>query len=109
MTIKATEVGRDVYVATTFDLSGNTELGLKFTSPSGIETDILSTRITAPATASPSTPEEGIMPASTYMTFSTLATDFTEAGTWTVCATYIDATPKTYYGDPSTFTVEAAC
>tara|TARA_R110002096_G_scaffold415093_1_gene616534 strand:+ start:261 stop:587 length:327 start_codon:yes stop_codon:yes gene_type:complete len=108
MSIKVTEVGKLFNYGTGFDLSGSSALDLKFTSPSGIVSTISNPRVTAPAT--PATdPILGTLPANTYMQFTTLSTDFTETGTWTVCGTYTDATPKVFYGDDTTFTVGAAC
>tara|TARA_R110002096_G_scaffold117444_1_gene254592 strand:+ start:516 stop:842 length:327 start_codon:yes stop_codon:yes gene_type:complete len=108
MSIKVTEVGKLFNYGTFYDLSASTGLDLKFVSPSGVQTIISNPRVTAPAT--PVTdPILGTLPASTYMQFTTEATDFTEAGTWTVCGTYTDATPKVFFGDDTTFTVGAAC
>jgi hypothetical protein len=108
MSIKATEVGKVFRYATGFDMSGNTGLSLKFVSPSNIETTITNPRVTAPAV--PVTdPDLGPIAASTYMEFTTQAGDFTEAGEWTVCGTYIDNTPKTFFGNDATFTVGEAC
>lgn len=108
MTIKVGEVGKLFNYGTFFDLSASTALDLKFTDPSGNVTVISNPRVTAPAT--PVTdPDVGTLPASTYMQFTTLSTDFTTPGTWTVCGTYTDATPKIFYGDDATFTIAKAC
>lgn len=108
MGIKVTEVGKLFNYGTFYDLSASTALDLKFRSPSGVETVISNPRVTAPAV--PVTDSElGTLPASTYMQFTTEATDFTEAGTWTVCGTYTDATPKVFFGDDATFTVGDKC
>jgi hypothetical protein len=108
MAIKVTEIGKEFNYGTFYDLSGATALDLKFTSPSGVVTTISNPRVTAPGV--PVTdPILGTLPANTYMQFTTLSTDFTEAGTWTVCGTYTDASPKVYFGDDATFTVGAAC
>jgi len=108
MTIKITEVGKLFNYATAFDLSSNTELTLKFTSPTGAETSFTKTgsRVTAPAVVGGS---GGTIPANTYMQLITIATDFTEVGTWTVCGVYNDATPKEFHGNDATFTVEDDC
>jgi len=108
MSLKSTEVGKTFRYATFFDLSGNTALDLKFTSPTGVEFIISNPRVTDPA-IQVTDPDVGVLPASTYMEFTTLATDFTELGLYTVCGTYTDATPKVFYGDDATFTVLAAC
>jgi hypothetical protein len=108
MTIKATEVGKAFRYATYFDLSANTALSLKFTDPNGDVSTITNPKVTAPASPVVD-PDLGSLAADTYMEFDTEATDFTVAGTWTVCGQYDDATPKVYFGDNATFTVEEAC
>jgi len=108
MGIKATEVGKTFRYSTKFDMSSSTALDLKFTDPSGNTTTISNPRVTAPAT--PITdPDLGSLLASEYMEFTTQATDFTEGGTWTVCGTYTDATPKVFIGNDATFTIGDAC
>ena len=116
MSMKVGEVGKLFSYGTFFDLSGSTALDLKFTAPDGTITTVSNPRVTAPAielTATIEAPDgtetQETYPASTYMQFSTLAGDFPDAGTWTVCGTYTDATPKIFFGDLATFTVEAAC
>lgn len=117
MSIKTGEIGKLFNYGTFFDLSGSSSLTLKFTSPKGIETIIANPRVTAPAVDLTATIEnedgtetQTTFPANTYMQFSTLATDFTEAGKkWTVCGIYEDATPKEFHGDLATFTIEASC
>jgi hypothetical protein len=116
MSIKVGEVGKLFSYGTFFDLSGSTALDLKFTAPDGTVTTISNPRVTAPAVemvatieASDGTETQVTFPVSTYMQFSALAGDFPQAGSWTVCGTYTDATPKIFFGDPATFTVEAAC
>ena len=109
MTIKKTEVGKQFNYGTSFDLSSFTLLELKFTSPKGVITTLdSSSRVSAPST--PVTdPDLGTLPADTYMQITTEATDFTEVGTWKVCGTYTDATPKVFFGDEATFPIDAAC
>lgn len=107
MTIKATEVGQPFRYATYFDLSANTALSLKFTDPNGDVTTISNPRVTAPAT--PVVTPIGTLAASTYMEFTTEATDFTVSGTWTVCGTYTEGATKLLYGDDATFTIGEAC
>lgn len=108
MGIKATEVGKQFNYGTFIDLSGNTQLSLKFVSPTGQITILTKPRVSAPAV--PVTdPIEGTFPADTYMQITTEATDFTEVGEWTVCGIYEDGSPKIFYGDDATFTVEEAC
>jgi hypothetical protein len=118
MTIKVGEVGRDLYVGTTFDLSSNTELIIRFTSPDGAVkfNKDTSDGVTAPATPSPSLPASGdfsggVLPADTYMLYTTDGTEFTTggAGNWTICANYQDATPKSFDGDDTTLVIGEAC
>lgn len=108
MTLKATEFGKTFRYATTYDMSANTALDLKFTAPDGTVYTISNPRVTAPA-VSVVDPTLGTLEASTYMEFTTLATDFEMAGPWTVCGTYTDATPKIFYGNDAEFEVEEAC
>jgi hypothetical protein len=110
MTIKATEVGKQFNYGTFYDLSGASELTLKFTSPSGTVSTFTQTggRVTAPATDVVDS-NLGVIPGNTYMQLVTQATDFTEVGTYTVCGTYEDSTPIKYFGDDATFEVEEAC
>ena len=111
MSIKATEVGKIFNYSTGFDLSSFTELTLKFTDPFGVETTYDTT--TTPAVSAPGVnfndPSLGVLPANTYMQLTTTATTFTVVGEWTVCGVYEDGTPKTFFGDDATFTVEEAC
>ncbi len=109
MTIKATEVGKIFRYATGFDMSSSTALSLKFTHSDGVTTfTATNPAVTAPATIVVD-PDLGSLAASTYMEYLTTGNDFTISGTWTVCGTYTDATPKVFIGDDATFTVGDAC
>ncbi len=101
--IKATEINKIFRYDTNFDLSSNMALELKFIDPQGATSSITNPRVTAPAVT------VGNLLANEYMEFTTLATDFTVTGTWTVCGVYTDAVPTTFFGNDATFTVEAAC
>tara|TARA_R110000782_G_C14770621_1_gene409042 strand:+ start:767 stop:1090 length:324 start_codon:yes stop_codon:yes gene_type:complete len=107
MSIKVGEVGKLFRYATGYDMSGSNVLTLKFTSPSGAATSYTS-GVTAPASIV-TDPDLGSIAASTYMQYTTDGTEFTEAGLWTVCGTYQDATPKLFHGGDATFTVGEAC
>lgn len=109
MSIKSTEVGRDLYVGTTFDLSSNTSLKIKATSPTGVVIEFTNPDVTAPAVPSPSLPGVGILPADTYMLYTTTAISFIESGDWTICVEYQDATPKTFFGDDTLLVIGEAC
>ena len=109
MTIKATEVGKIFRYATGFDMSGSTALSLKFTHSDNVTTfTATNPAVTAPAVIA-NDPDLGSIPASTYMQYTTTGTDFTKAGTWTVCGIYTDGTPKVFIGDDAQFTVGDAC
>jgi len=117
MTIRDGEIGRDYFVSTTFDLSAFTELTIRFTSPDGTISFSKTTAdgVSAPAVPSPAIPDLGILPASTYMKYTTDGTEFIAGGTpggkgdWTVCTEYQDATPKLFYGDDTTLIVGESC
>lgn len=106
MTINTNAIGVLFQYNTTYDLSSNTELTLKFTSPTNVETILTKTagRVSAPAT-----PSAGGAPANTYMQITQELTDFTEVGTWAVCGIYNDGTPKQLPGNDATFLVEEGC
>lgn len=114
MSIKTTEVGKIFVYGTGFDLSGSTDLDLIFTDPNGLQSTISNPRVTAPPTpiTTSITDCDGNLSqvtfaASTYMQFTTLATDFTVAGDWTVYGKYTDVTPLELFGDKACFTVTA--
>lgn len=116
MSISTTEVGKPVRLSTNgFDMSSSTGLTLNFTSPTGValqKTEASSNPVTAPAVAltAATDPDIGPQAASTYFEFTTIATDFTEHGTWGVCGIYTDGTPKVYHTVAvSTFEVLEAC
>ena len=121
MSIKVGDIGRPIYVPTSFDLSSNTELEIKFTSPDG-QTKFSKTKtsdgVTAPAVPSPALPADtetgfpgGVFAANTYMLYTTIAGDFDTGGDglWSVCANYTDATPKFYQGDDGLLSIDPAC
>ena len=112
MNIKATEGGKAFRYSTGLDMSGSTGLTLNFTKPDNTtlqKTEATVNAVTAPAVALTNDPDLGNVSASTYMEFLTVAADFDQAGVWTVCGIYTDATPKEFHGDDATFTVESAC
>lgn len=114
MSIKVGEIGKSLYVGTTFDLNAApfTVLKLKFTSPDGnttFERDNTSDGITAPAVDSPSLDNVGVLPANTYMLYKTQEADFAVDGDWKVCAEYQDAVPSKFFGDDTVVTIEEAC
>lgn len=115
MSIKIGEIGREYYISTAFDLSSFSELAIKFTSPSGESFEKLTADgVSAPSAPSPALPAGGgfaggVMPADTYILYITDGTEFDEAGDWTVCVRYEDATPKKFFGDDAVLTILSAC
>ena len=112
MSVKIGEIGKEIYVYTNgFDLSANTELGIKFVSPDeSIEfTRLSADGVTAPAVPSPSLPDLGVLPANEYFQYSTQALDFTVAGDWCVNGEYTESTTKFYVGDNGSLTIEDVC
>ena len=114
MTIRATEVGKDFRYSTGLDLSSFTGLTLNFTKPNGTDTlqktNASVNPVSAPAIALVNDPDLGNVPASTYMQFTSIATDFDPAGEWTVCGIYADSVAvQIFHGADATFTVEDSC
>lgn len=112
MTIKIGEVGKTLYVGTTFDLNAApfTVLTINFTSPDGSVTfQRTSPEVQAPTVDSPPLPNVGVLPANTYMTYLTQASDFDTAGEWTVCCRYEDAAPSLFDGSDAILVIEDGC
>lgn len=100
MSLKIAEVGKIIRVNAAFDLSANTDLKLIFTKPDDtILTVDKAGGVSAPAVAA------GGFNADEYWEYATAALDLDQAGLWCVYGVYIDATPKTFNGDPVSFTV----
>lgn len=110
MTIRAGESGKLFGYNTNFDLSSNTSLELKITSPVGVETVIDPSRITAPVTSGVFN-EGGVdttYNANEYMQFTTTATDFTISGVWRIEGRYTNTATEPdqiYHGASVSFTV----
>lgn len=110
MSIKSGESNKTLDIDADFDLSGFTDLEINLTAPSGATKSFSNSvggRVTAPATISADS-----IPANEYFQLITIATDFDEAGTWTVCGKYTDTgtTPDTILiGDDVTFIVGESC
>jgi hypothetical protein len=110
MSIKVGESNKTLDIDADFDISGFTDLTITLTAPSlAVKTfsNSVGARVTAPGTTS-----AGSIPANEYFQLITIATDFDEAGTWTVCGKYTDTgtTPDSIWsGDDVTFIVGAAC
>jgi hypothetical protein len=114
MSISKGEIGRIFNFGTSYDMSGSTGLELKFTKPDGTEvtvTNLSTPAVTAPAVELTSDPDIGTQAASTYFQYINTSADFyDQAGTWTVCGTYVDGTPKRYMPVAAvSFTVYEGC
>tara|TARA_R110000744_G_scaffold147450_1_gene260406 strand:+ start:145 stop:492 length:348 start_codon:yes stop_codon:yes gene_type:complete len=110
MSIKVGEIGKDLYVGTSFDMNAApfTSLALNFISPDGTVTftrTSAANNITAPNVTSPALPNVGNLPANTYMLYKTQAVDFAVDGNWTVSTQYEDAT-SLFYGDTTILVIE---
>lgn len=107
MSIKATEVGKTVRLAAGFDMSGKTSVTITSTNSSGTAVTIADSRITIPNSAY-SDPALGTIAANEYAQFSTSATDFLTADTYSLYITYNDTTnSKIYYSDAANLVVAA--
>lgn len=111
MTVKIGEVGKKIYIGTGFDMSNNTELGIKFVSPDGsiVFTRLSVDGVTAPAVPSPSLPTIGILLANEYLLYSTQALDFTVIGDWCVNAEYTEGATKFFIGDNGILAIIDTC
>lgn len=110
MTIRIGEIGKLIYINTTFNLSGNTNLQINFTSPDKtIKFTRSSPDVSAPNVDSPNIPGIGVLSANTYLLYPTKELDFEQVGNWCVQAVYIDATPKKYIGNEGLITIEDNC
>jgi len=107
--IRENEVGKLIVINANFDLSGFTELHVVLTKPDGtVITKTTADGVTAPAV--PITVDvdgvEETFAANEYFQYPTEAGVMTPAGTgWTNHGQYIDATPKSFCGETSIFTV----
>lgn len=105
MTLRVGEVGKTIRADCNFDLSSYSELTLKFTKPDG--TTVSKTTadgVTAPG--SEVTDSDGnVFSASEYMEYDFESGVLDQSGQWTVQPIYNDAVPKTFKGEPKTFSV----
>ena len=109
MTIKEGEIGKLVVVNANFDLSGYTELKLVFTKNDLTETTVTTANGVSAPSVDLTVDVDGVSTtflANQYWQYPTESGVMTPAGvTWQVHGEYIDATPKDFCGDTSTFTV----
>jgi len=110
VSIKAGEIGKLLVLGSGgFDLSGNSELKVILVKPDGTVIEKLKADgVTAPAT--PITVDvdgtETTFDANEYWQYPTESGVMEPAGTgWKAHGEYVDATPKDFCGDESTFTV----
>ncbi len=109
VSVKENEVGKLIVINADFDLSGNTELRVVFEKPDGtIVTKLTADGVTAPAV--PVTVDvngvSATFNANEYFQYPTEVGVMTPSGSnWKVHGEYVDATPKDFAGDQSTFTV----
>jgi hypothetical protein len=112
MTFRVGEVGKAFRYSTNgLVMSASTALTLNFTDPNGgtlQKTQASSNPVTAPAAALANDKYIGTQAASTYMEFTSIATDFSIAGKWKVCGIFEDAT-RILHGNTVEFTVLPAC
>lgn len=107
--IKTNEIGKLINVNAAFDLSGNTDLTLDFVLPD--QTTLAKDKaggVSAPAVDFTGVDVNGdtvTYLANQYWQYATASGDITLAGSWKVHGGYVDATPKSFCGDPAFFTV----
>lgn len=110
MSVKEDEIGKLLVVNANFDLSGNTELRIVLVKPDGVTTV---TKLKADGVSAPAVPitvevdgVEQTFAANEYWQYPTESGVMNPAGAgWTIHGEYVDATPKDFCGDSSTFTV----
>ena len=106
MALHVSEVGKSIVVNAGYDLSANTSLSLVFTKPDQTTLTVTS-GVTAPASTLVVT-IDGVsttLNANEYWLYATASGDLDQAGTWSVHGKYVDASPKDFCGESSTFTV----
>jgi len=109
VSVKENEIGKLILINSDFDLSGNTELRVVFTKPDGTTvTKLKADGVTAPA-SDVTVKVDGVETtflANKYFQYPTETGVLTPSGAnWKVHGEYVDATPKDFSGDVSTFTV----
>lgn len=109
MTVKENEIGKLLVVNADFDLSGNTELRVVLVDPLGV----VQTKLKADGVSAPTTPitvkvngVDTTFEANEYFQYPTESGVMTPDGVgWKIHGEYVDATPKDFAGDVSTFDV----
>lgn len=103
--MNATEFGTAIRVGVGYDISGFSTLSLVFTKPSGATLTV--TDSSSPAVSAPSSAASDFL-ANQYFEYTTADGDIDEAGTWEVCAIYVDGQKK-LVSDKAKFYVAPAC
>ena len=98
MSYRVGEFGKPIYLATGFDMSGNSALTVVFTKPDG---SMLQKPATAPNVAI------GSMPANTYFEVTPEDGDIDQSGGWAAYGIYEDSTPRKLISETVQFTVNA--
>ena len=106
MGLKVGEIGKIINVNTDFDLTGNTDVQLKFTkADASILTVDKAGGVSVPAVPFTDPDTGDIYAAGEYLQYAFQSGDLSVAGQWYVSGRYIDATPKDFCGDSAAFTV----
>ena len=110
MTIRVGEMGKRIYIFTSFDMSSNTSLQIKATPPAGTVktwTATLETGALTNVTLEDGTTASALANESMYYELAA-TTDLDESGTWTLVGIYTNtgATPDdVFISDPVSLTV----
>ncbi len=105
---KVGDIGRNILINASFDLSANTDLQIQFTKPD--QTTLLVDKaggVTAPA-VNASVDVDGVPTtflANEYFLYPWKSGDLDQSGTWVGNGIYIEGTTKRFCGDAVTFTV----
>ena len=109
MSIRKGDAGKVFRLSTEFDMSSSTSLTLNFVKPDGTTLQKTNPTVTAPAVQI-TDPDLGLLNASEYMAFTTVAADFDQTGVWTVCGVYADTVASEILSSAeATFTVLDGC
>ena len=101
------EIGKIINLTTGFDLSGASVLSVILTKPSGVTVTKTGASVLAPSVSDPATNPPLV--SDEYFQYTTEAADIDEAGLWSICGVYEDATPKKFFTDDAKFNVDESC
>lgn len=109
MSLKVGEIGKIINVNAGFDLSGNTDLEIKFTKPDLTTLTVNKAGgVSAPAVSYTGVDVNGntvTYNANEYWSYATASGNIDQSGAWKLNGRYVDATPKDFCGDTANFTV----